>query len=83
MNMSFTNVICIVPKRCEKAWDIETSVINEYSREDDSPSEEEVFKEKLKIPGRYIKKMMIVDANERPDTKELLEDEWVQEQQDD
>ena len=57
-------------------------MLDDFSREDDDPSELEVAKEKFEILGRYLRKMLIIDAKDRPDTKELLKDEWVQEQQD-
>jgi len=47
--------------------------------EGDDLSESEVAKEKFEILGRYLRKMLIIDAKDRPDTKELLKDEWVQE----
>ena len=70
-------------------------MLDDFSREDDDPSESEdddpsesegddlseseVAKEKFEILGRYLRKMLIIDAKDRPDTKELLKDEWVQE----
>jgi len=38
----------------------------------------DVAKEKFRILARYLRKMLVVDAKERADTKELLRDEWVQ-----
>jgi len=60
---------------------LETRLLSDFSRigDDDVPSEIEVAKEKLGILARYLRKMLVVDAKERADTKELLEDEWVQE----
>jgi len=54
-------------------------MLDSFSREDDDPSESEVAKEKFEILGQYLRKMLIIDAKDRPDTKELLKDEWVQE----
>jgi len=61
---------------------LEQIMLDDFSREGDDPSEREVAKEKFEILGRYLRKMLIIDAKDRPDTKELLKDEWVQEQQD-
>ena len=61
---------------------LEEMLLDDFSREGDNPSESEVAKEKFEILGRYLRKMLIIDAKDRPDTKELLKDEWVQEQQD-
>jgi len=57
-------------------------MLSNFTREDDDPSECEDAKEKFEILGRYLRKMFIIDAKDRPDIKELLKDEWVQEQQD-
>jgi len=64
---------------------LEKRLLSDFSRvgDDNAPSAIEVAKEKLGILARYLRKMLVVDAKERADTKELLGDEWVQEQQQD
>jgi hypothetical protein len=51
------------------------------AREDDDPSILEVVRGAFKIPNRYLRKKFIL--RERPGTKELVQDEWAQERQDD
>ncbi|KAJ4287016.1 hypothetical protein N0V90_012897 [Kalmusia sp. IMI 367209] len=50
-------------------------MMSDYVREEDDDNAREVTEKKLKILDRYLRKMLIVDARERPDTKELLGDD--------
>ena len=47
------------------------------SGEDNDDSDIKFVKRRFKSLARSLRKMFVIDAKKRPDTKELLEDEWV------
>lgn len=83
MCISYAHIIRIVFYFRPGENSLKFSIESSFSREDDIPEELEVVKEKFKILERYLRKMFIVDPEKRPSIKELLEDEWVQNQQED